>query len=176
MFHRRRPRAACTERGEPAIDTLPPEPNPYRPPERNFLVTGAADDVADWDDRAGGAAKASLIALVLLTAADAIGLLVSEQYSWIETLISLAMAFTATNWAVADARRRDRNLHPVVRLIFFLTWPLASLVYLVATRKLRGFGWWLLWVLVLVGTSLATLFAAMAFWSLAGWIDGIRFP
>lgn len=58
--------------------------------------------------------------------------------------IQLLIASAATYAAVEDSRRRGRSLVHSVQIVFFFTWPLAWLVYLIVTRGWRGVGWWLL--------------------------------
>jgi len=59
-------------------------------------------------------------------------------------LVGIFMALLLTHWAITDSRDRDSPMVPIVRLIYFVTCPLSTLIYLIATRGFRGIGWALL--------------------------------
>ncbi|WP_144057282.1 hypothetical protein [Novipirellula maiorica] len=58
---------------------------------------------------------------------------------------ALGLSTSATMWFWIDSHVRSRP-HPwSLQFVFFLTWPLASLIYLLASRGgVRGLGYWLL--------------------------------
>ena len=86
----------------------------------------------------------------------------------IEFVISLLMALAATNWAIYDRRTQGGGFHGVLRVVYFVTWPLASLVYLIATRKFRGLGWWAVNVVALIATMGITLWLTVFFLEVVG--------
>ena len=53
-------------------------------------------------------------------------------------LFAVAIVFSATTWAVIDARRAGRPLLHIIQLLMFLTWPIALPAYLIWSRHLRG--------------------------------------
>lgn len=71
---------------------------------------------------------------------------------------SLLLAAAATSWAIADARADGRSFRGTLRVVYFLFWPFASLVYLSATRKIRGIGWWLLNAVGIYGSVTLTFY------------------
>jgi hypothetical protein len=71
-------------------------------------------------------------------------------------LISLTSAAAATIWAKADASIRDLHIVPIVYVIFFFSWPIASLVYMWVTRRWQGVGLW-----IINATSLMMTLSAM---------------
>lgn len=77
-------------------------------------------------------------------------------------LSALLFAGTATTWASIDFRIRGRRFPGIVPLIYFITWPAATLVYLCCTRGFRGLGYWLLHAFGLFAFLMLT-FAASAF-------------
>jgi hypothetical protein len=74
-------------------------------------------------------------------------------------LSALLMACSATGWCVADARRRGKQLLPVVQLIALLFWFVAVPVYLLASRGWRGLGWIVLNAIGLYASTFAAYFA-----------------
>lgn len=55
-------------------------------------------------------------------------------------LFSVAIASAATGWCSVDARLRGRPMLHIVRIITFFTWPIASPIYLIYSRRWRGLG------------------------------------
>ncbi len=74
---------------------------------------------------------------------------------------SLAFASSATLWFVVDRRTQAKSSLPVLQLLFFFTWPLASLIHLVRSRGLRGIGYWLAHVIGLLVTMVMTSLPVM---------------
>ncbi len=65
-------------------------------------------------------------------------------------LTAIAVASAATAWAANDAKIHERGVPSIVWLLFFLTWPLATLMYLIWTRGIPGVGYWVVNVVGLV--------------------------
>jgi len=86
-------------------------------------------------------------------------------------LASLIVAFLATNWAVVDSRTRASGFVAILQCVYFFTWPIASLVYLVATRGIRGIGWWLIHAVGLLVTVCLTFYPTFYLLYWFGWID-----
>ncbi|WP_442510826.1 hypothetical protein SH528x_002472 [Novipirellula sp. SH528] len=77
-------------------------------------------------------------------------------------LCAMGFATSATMWFWIDCHMRSRPLPWSLQFVFFLTWPLASLIYLMASRGMRGFGYWLLHAVGLcVTVVLSSLFVMM---------------
>jgi len=57
-------------------------------------------------------------------------------------LTAIAFASAATAWAVHDARLLERCVPSIVWILFFFTWPVASLLYLIWTSGIPGVGYW----------------------------------
>ena len=72
-------------------------------------------------------------------------------------LFTLMFATCATLWARLDALARSKPILPVVQMLYFFLWPLASMIYLMARSGLRGFGIWLLHAFGL-GVTLVVVF------------------
>jgi hypothetical protein len=72
-------------------------------------------------------------------------------------LFTLMFATCATLWARLDALARYKPILPVVQMLYFFLWPLASMIYLMARSGLRGFGIWLLHAFG-IGTTLVVVF------------------
>jgi hypothetical protein len=96
-------------------------------------------------------------ALYVLSALWGVAQITSRENALIYCLTSVMFGCAATLWAVTDSRIRGRPLLPIVRILFFFTWPLATLLYLVATRGWRGIGWWALNAFSLLATLCISL-------------------
>ncbi|GAA5507780.1 hypothetical protein [Novipirellula caenicola] len=72
---------------------------------------------------------------------------------------ALGLSTSATMWFWIDSHLRSRP-HPwSLQFVFFLTWPLASLVYLLASRGgVRGLGYWMLHA---IGLGVTVAFASV---------------
>ena len=88
-------------------------------------------------------------------------------------LLSILVALAATNWAVVDARTREVRFPVIFRVIYLLFWPLASLVYLIGTRRLRGLYLWVLNAVVVFVVMMATFTPTFVLLYLMGWTDMI---
>ncbi len=73
----------------------------------------------------------------------------------------VAFATSATLWFEIDCRMLAKSRLPILRLLFFFAWPIASLIYLMASRGVREVGYWLLHVVGLFATMCLTFFLAM---------------
>ncbi|TWU34337.1 hypothetical protein [Novipirellula artificiosorum] len=111
------------------------------------------------DESASASRQRSLVALYVLTAVCGAVQVVTYESSAIHYLFSLSIALAATSWAVADSRIRGRRFIGILRVVYLLVWPLASLVYLLLTRRLRGLGWWGLNGAALFATLMLTFFS-----------------
>ena len=72
-------------------------------------------------------------------------------------LFTLMFATCATLWARFDALARSKPILPVVQMLYFLLWPLGSMIYLMARSGVRGFGIWLLHAFG-IGATLVVVF------------------
>jgi hypothetical protein len=92
--------------------------------------------------------------------------------SWSGPLSEVSLIFgsgAATYWAVEDSRIRNRPLHGIVVPLYFFSWPIASLVYLLASRRSQGALWWLLNLGGLFAVFMVALVLACAIVSALGW-------
>jgi len=78
----------------------------------------------------GGFSAATMLTGVF----DTLGLPLPMRY-----LVSLPMAAAATMWCIVDAASRGGYYLHSLRWVTMLTWPIAVPVYLVQSRKARGF-------------------------------------
>jgi hypothetical protein len=76
-------------------------------------------------------------------------------------LNTIAIAFSATMWAVVDARRAQRPLLHIVQVLMFFSWPAAVPIYLIWSRRWRGFGLALLHAVALIFTASLFYYATM---------------
>ena len=74
---------------------------------------------------------------------------------------AIAFATSATLWFAVDRRILRKPQLPILQLLFFFTWPAASLIHLLTTRGLWGFGYWLLHAIGLFATMCLTFFPTM---------------
>ncbi len=103
-----------------------------------------------------------VIAMYLLTVLQGISQTFGSQSGLQWLLSSVLYASTATHWALIDSRLRGYPMLRISQELFFFSWPIAALVYLISTRKWRGLGLWMLTVFSLYATlylaALATYF------------------
>ncbi len=64
--------------------------------------------------------------------------IVEAACPWFYFVFALAIAYTATLWAVIDARRAGRPLLHIIQLLMFFTWSIALPIYLIWSRGWRG--------------------------------------
>ena len=69
-------------------------------------------------------------------------------------LFAIAFASVVTSWAVFDSRVHAIFIPSVAWLLYYCTWPAASLLYLIWTRGISGFGYWVVNAIGLVVTVL----------------------
>lgn len=74
---------------------------------------------------------------------------------------AIAFATSATLWFSTDRRILAKPQVPILQLLFFFTWPVASLIHLPTSRGCRGVGYWLLHSVGLFATMCLTFFPAM---------------
>ena len=74
---------------------------------------------------------------------------------------AIAFATSATLWFMVDRRILAKPQLPILQLLFFFTWPAASLIHLITSRGIRGFGFWLLHSIGLFATMCLTFFPTM---------------
>lgn len=88
------------------------------------------------------------------------------EHAFLESLSALEFAAVATLWLTVDVRLRGRAIVPALQMVVFFTWPVATLIHLMTTRNLKGFGLWLLHVAGLITTfSLALMLGfALRYW------------
>lgn len=63
------------------------------------------------------------------------------QHAWLGYLIQLLIPATGVLWAVSDARQRGRPILSIVQFMMVLTWAVTLPIYLMKSRRVRGFGW-----------------------------------
>lgn len=109
-----------------------------------------------------GLRRDCVIAIYLLTILQGISQSAGTQSNLMWLLSSVLYASAATHWALLDSRLRGRPMLRISQELYFFSWPIAALFYLIATRKWRGLGLWLLTVFSLYATfylaALATYF------------------
>ena len=71
-----------------------------------------------------------------------------------DLVFGLAAGLTVSWWVITDASDRDRPLRLVVRVFVMLFGAFSSFFYLIWSRRVRGFGWFLLNAAGYVGTIL----------------------
>ncbi|MEM9365311.1 MAG: hypothetical protein AAGD07_04885 [Planctomycetota bacterium] len=82
--------------------------------------------------------------------------IVSESNALLYWLSWIGFGTCATLWFVIDRRIQGKACLPILRMVFFFSWPLASLVHVVSTRGFRGLGIWGLHVVGLYATMFLT--------------------
>lgn len=83
---------------------------------------------------------------------------IAPENSLLYLLTVFAFATLTTMWFWIDRRILARPHVPILFLLFFLVWPVASFVHLLATRGIRGCGYWLVHALGLFVTMYVTFF------------------
>ena len=73
----------------------------------------------------------------------------------------ITFATCATLWFTTDRRIVGSAALPIVQFLFFLTWPVGSLVHLLISRGVRGVGYWLLHAAGLFLTMCLTFYPTM---------------
>ncbi|QDS94878.1 hypothetical protein FF011L_36600 [Roseimaritima multifibrata] len=106
-----------------------------------------------------------------VTALWGIGQVVVPNSGSLYWIVSVLLGVAATCWVVEDMRIRGQRFYPVVPLIFFLVWPLASLGYLIWTRRFRGLGLWLLHLVGLIATVVIVFYPTVLLLYWLGVID-----
>lgn len=79
----------------------------------------------------------------------------------VQALGTLAFATLGTLWFVIDRRILGYPRIFILETLFFVVWPFAALIHLVATRRLYGFGLWLLHGFGLIAVSILMAFISV---------------
>lgn len=112
-----------------------------------------------------------LVILYVLAGFWGVAQIVGSINGLIYILAALLFATVATHAALEDSRLRQVQFVHILQVLFFCTWPIASLIYLIVTRGWRGFGWWFLHA---VGLYAATCFAFYSTYILLYWTGMIN--
>lgn len=147
------------------------EPNPYESPRVPETQSLADATEAKKTIRLVASRRYTVIALYVIAAIWGMLQIVVPEGSPIDVFFSLAFALIATSWCAADCLVRDHRLRGWARIAYFLTWPLASLIYLIATRQWRGIGLWILHAVGLIIINVVATIAALGVLYSLGWID-----
>jgi len=105
--------------------------------------------------------RCAVLALYGLSAFWGVAQLVAPDHSLLYIANAIAFATSATLWFAMDRLVLAKPAVPILQLLFFATWPVASLIHLVTSRGLRGMGYWLLHTVGLYATMCLTFFPAM---------------
>ncbi len=54
------------------------------------------------------------------------------------------MVILVACWTFMDSKNRGSRLNPALRVLYIITVPISTFVYLAATRSIKGVGWWTL--------------------------------
>jgi hypothetical protein len=103
----------------------------------------------------------AVIALYGLSAFWGVAQLIAPGNARLYVAGALAFAISATLWFAIDRRLLGKPQLPVLQFLFFISWPVASLIHLVTSRGLRGFGYWLLHSVGLIVTMCLTFYPTM---------------
>ncbi len=103
----------------------------------------------------------AVVALYGLSAFWGVTQLIAPGNAQLYVASALAFATSATLWFAIDRRILAKPQLPVLQFLFFFAWPVASLIHLVTSRGLRGFGYWLLHSVGLLVTMCLTFFPTM---------------
>ncbi|MGC1275077.1 MAG: zinc ribbon domain-containing protein [Planctomycetaceae bacterium] len=68
-------------------------------------------------------------------------------------VFSVACGLTAAWWVITDASDRGRPMTCAARLLVILFGGISAFFYLIATRRLRGLGWFLLHSIAYIATA-----------------------
>ncbi|WP_372718686.1 hypothetical protein [Novipirellula sp.] len=98
----------------------------------------------------------AVVALYVMAGCSGAMQAVTQTNGLLGLLCALGFATSATMWFWIDSHLRSRPRPWSLQFVFFLTWPLASLIYLLASRGIRGLGYWILHAISL---SLTVVFA-----------------
>lgn len=112
-----------------------------------------------------------VMALYGLSACWGVAQTLERENAIVEVAGAIAFATTATLWFTIDRRILAKPQLPILQLLFFCTWPVASLIHLVASRGLRGFGYWLLHAIGMFATMCLTFIPGALVLSWMGVID-----
>ena len=105
--------------------------------------------------------KFAVIALYGLFAFWGAAQLVAPDNSLLYIASAIAFATSATFWFATDRRILAKPRLPILHLLFFFTWPIASLIHLLTSRGFRGIGYWMMHAIGLFATMCLTFFPAM---------------
>ena len=103
----------------------------------------------------------AVVALYGLSAFWGVAQLIAPGNAPLNVAGALAFAVSATLWFSTDRRILGKPQLPILQFLFFFSWPVASLIHLVTSRGLRGFGYWLLHSVGLFVTLCLTFFPTM---------------
>lgn len=126
-------------------------------------------DAKSGTDSGCSAKSYCLVALYVLSAVWGGLQIVCLQNAFFAWAFALLFASLITFWASIDAKLRGQPMLHIVQALFLFTWPLAALVYLVATRRWRGLGLWALNAFGLFATMCVFFYPTLflAYW--IGW-------
>lgn len=113
----------------------------------------------------------SVITLYGLSAFWGVAQAVAPDNSLLYFASAIAFATSATLWFAIDRRILAKQKLPILHLLFFFTWPIASLIHLLVSRGIRGIGYWLIHACGLFGTMCLTFFPAVILQYWLGIID-----
>jgi hypothetical protein len=112
-----------------------------------------------------------VIALYGLSAFWGVAQLIAPGNARLYVAGALAFAISATLWFAIDRRILGKPQLPVLQFLFFISWPVASLIHLVTSRGLRCFGYWLLHSVGLIVTMCLTFYPTMILLYWTGVLD-----
>ncbi len=117
----------------------------------------------------------AVFALYGLSAFWGVAQLVVPDNSLLYIASAIAFATSATLWFTLDRRILSKTRLPILQLLFFFTWPVASLVHMLSSRGIRGVGYWMLHAVGLFATMCLTFFPAMflLYWLGVLELDGV---
>jgi hypothetical protein len=97
--------------------------------------------------------------------------IVSANNGAVYLIFVLLFATSATYAAIEDGRLRQVQWLRIVQFLFLITWPFASLIYLMATRGWRGLGWWCLHAVGLIVATCLTYYPTFVILYAMGMLD-----
>ncbi len=59
-------------------------------------------------------------------------------------IATILLVILAAVWTFADSKLRGSRLNPALRVLYIITFPISTFIYLAATRGIKGAGWWVL--------------------------------
>lgn len=59
-------------------------------------------------------------------------------------LFSLLFVILISVWTFADIKKRDARTNLLLKVLYIITVPISTFVYLASSRGFRGVGWWIL--------------------------------